>query len=1125
MKRGWSRCHWIALIAWLLTPPTAASAVAEEGVWELEWDIRRTYDIVLQGSIAYVGSEDEFLVVDVSDPASPEQIGSLELPDADLNAISASGSLVVAADRAADSLLIIDVADLTSPQIVSRMEDVHGVYDVQIAGDIALIVDVDGLSSIDVSDPTDPRWVAGPTMSRAHHIEIADGTAYLSGFINGLQAVDISRPAEPIAIVGSDAVRFRGAAGMDVVGDIAHMVYRNGLMILDVSDPRSPAEIGFVGNLTAEPGVAGSVEVSGGIACVLGENGVSFVDVSKPSAPAESGFVAIAIEPTFYLGLWGAGLRFIHSLGAGLAVSGTTAIIAGVEDGLITVDFSDPSKPFEIGRLRDSLGRGRDAAVVGSRAFVGTTSDFLTVSLVNRKTMSLIGSLDLPGAAHDVEVSDGYAFVTVDWIGLLVLDVRDPTKPRVAGEFPVARDEMSVAVDGPIACVVDGSRALVVDISDPQSPVLQAVVDVRAYEAELLGDTLVVMTREFDQERHEYSSLRAFDLSDARRPTALGTLDFNSRARLGLSGARVYVGDGRGLHAIDLTDPALPVELSRSGCGDRFVAPIAASDTLVCQTTDLNFLWNYIGLVDPDPVTHCFDVTDFSAPLPTGRVYPGVVRVVSDGFLYGTTDSSFWVADADLLKTRWLSGVAVDPGHTTHLVLLNRWPVENEVEVGLTTLYGTVAGTAVLPAGRQLVVEVDGASGREQSAMIRVQPTLPILANAQIESSTRPVGTVRIARALPEWHKCGRGWFGLDSRVQDGPAEGWDSGIGWIIGLRQLEDRFATELVLSDPDEASDPDLVAPFPDDGPAKREVEITLYATDGTELSSYRLEVAGGSTVVDPEPFARRAGRPNLGWGYARIDGRVLASALVRDLRTGDEATVPMVKDPGVRHGDGVFRPQWLNFVAHNQGLLESCWRTDLVILNLSDETAHVDLTLHAPGVASSTAIAVAGSEQAIFPDVVGLLGPSCKGILEVQSDAPVVVSGRIYHQSEAGIAGHAIQSRDVYSGLLTGETAWLVGLRQVEGRFRTNINVSNLGGEPADVRMTLFNSAGIQLDEFTLRVPPMRVVQDIEPFAERCGHPDLGWGYARVTAVEGRGVFVSASVINNLTNDSVTIEMQR
>ena len=101
----------------------------------------------------------------------------------------------------------------------------------------------------------------------------------------------------------------------------------------------------------------------------------------------------------------------------------------------------------------------------------------------------------------------------------------------------------------------------------------------------------------------------------------------------------------------------------------------------------------------------------------------------------------------------------------------------------------------------------------------------------------------------------------------------------------------------------------------------------------------------------------------------------------------------------------------------------------------------------------------------------------------------------------------------------------GLRQAEGTYRTNINVSNIGEEPATVRITLFSSNGDQIAEYTQNVPPKRVIQDIEPFANRGGQEDLGWGFARVTVEEGRGVFVSASVINSLTNDSVMVPMER
>ena len=1082
----------------LLLPALAAPETTEEGLRIFEWPASRTYDIAVQGALAYVGSEHGFQVIDVSDPEAPRKLGGIDLPDARLTVVAASRTHVLAGDRTADSLLVIDVTDQTAPRIVSRLDDWNTINDIAIEGDNAFVVDYSGMTVVDISDPANPSRIASPQSASAHHIVVAEGTAYLSHTESGLRIVDVSDPSKPVSAGSHLGGRRRGAAGVDVDGDVAYLVYQGGLKIVDVSDKQLPVGLGFAPDLMADPGGLGYVKMSGGIACVLGEDGLSFVDVSDPNAPGEVGFFRVSIDRGFF-----------SDLGAGLEVSGATAFITGLVNGPIIVDFSDPSAPREVSRLRDSFGLARDVAVAGHKAYVGTTTDFLAVNLRGEAPW-LLGSINLPGEAHDVEVSGGYAYVTVDWVGLQVIDIRGPTKPQVVGGFYIAREGMHVAVDGSLACVVDSSRALVAEISDPENPVLTAVLDVPAVDAALQGDTLVLMTTEIDAEGDEYTTLRTFDLTDPRQPVALGTLDFRRRARLGLAGARAYVVDGRGLHVVDLTDPGRPAEVASSRPGGSS-APIVVSDTMVCQTVGLQFLKIKVLILTPDPATHCFDVSDPSRPLPTGRIYPGTIRAVSNEYLVGTTDTSLWVAAADELKTRWLGGVGIDPGRTTHLVMLNTWPVETEVAVSIVTPHGALEGTTVIPARGQLTADLSGMSGAEEAGLIRIQPTLPILANGQIASTTRTNGTGRIAIARPDWHKVGRGWFGIDP-AEERLVEGWDSGIGWLVGLRQLEGRFSTDLVLSNPDEDSGPDSV-------------EIRLYATDGTELGAYTESVDGGLTVVDPAPLARRAGRPDLGWGYARITGRILASAFVRDLRTGDIATVPMVRDPGAGGDERALRPQWLEIVAHIDGSSDSSWRTDLVVLNLAEEAAGVELRLHGPDGVSSTTNPVDGSSQAIFQDVVGLLGSHSKGMLEIRSDRPVVVSGRMYSTRDGGTVGHALNGRDAFGGLISGETVWLPGLRQERTRYRTNINVSNAGDTPAEVRVELFDEIGTELDEFTLSVPPKRVIQDIEPFARRGGRPDLGWGYARVTAEQGTGVFVSASVIDCRNNDSISIAMQR
>jgi hypothetical protein len=47
------------------------------------------------------------------------------------------------------------------------------------------------------------------------------------------------------------------------------------------------------------------------------------------------------------------------------------------------------------------------------------------------------------------------------------------------------------------------------------------------------------------------------------------------------------------------------------------------------------------------------------------------------------------------------------------------------------------------------------------------------------------------------------------------------------------------------------------------------------------------------------------------------------------------------------------------------------------------------------------------------------------------------------------------------------------------------------------------------------------QDLEPYKNRAGRPNLGWGFAVVEALEGEGLLVSASVIDSKTNDPTTI----
>jgi hypothetical protein len=448
-------------------------------------------------------------------------------------------------------------------------------------------------------------------------------------------------------------------------------------------------------------------------------------------------------------------------------------------------------------------------------------------------------------------------------------------------------------------------------------------------------------------------------------------------------------------------------------------------------------------------------------------------------------------------KDCWLGGVAVDFVRSTDVVVLNMGPDEADAEVALNTPYGRMEGVLAIPASSQRTIHLAGMIGPGSAGTVYVAANQPVIVNGHITETTGA-------------GKCGQfigGHSNWRTENQDRLPR-----TGWLVGLRQLEGQYRTDFLLTNPNCGSEP-------------TPVEITLFANDGTALAEYSLAVEGGTTLFNSAPLKKTAGRPNLAWGYARIDGSVQVAATVVDLRTRDATTVPMIREIESEVDLGGEWQQWLEIAASCDGHMDSSWRTDLVVLNPAKSPAQVDLIFHAPQGGSASNIEIPASNQVLFKDIVGLLGSSGKGLLEIRSDRPLAVSGRVYNTSEAGTAGHALPGRNLDSSLTAGDTVWLAGLRQMAGAYRTNINVSNLGESSATVRITLFDADGNHLADFERDVPPKRVIQDIAPFSRRGRKPNLGWGFARAALDEGGDVIISASVINCDTNDAIMVPMAR
>jgi len=278
-----------------------------------------------------------------------------------------------------------------------------------------------------------------------------------------------------------------------------------------------------------------------------------------------------------------------------------------------------------------------------------------------------------------------------------------------------------------------------------------------------------------------------------------------------------------------------------------------------------------------DPVTNTWTLTD---DLPNPRAALTTSAVNGRIYAIGGDPWADWehpvsiveeltVAPPEYPYIYWLEVAASLPGSygsqwVTDLVLFNEADTVATVDLVLHGEDGQHTAPASVAAGAQGVFEdvVGGSLQYQGKGPLEVRSTLSLRAAART------------------YNLAAEGTFGQGFALRTAD-QGLAAGeTAWLLELRQEQDRFRTNLAVANT---------------GDADASVRIHLMATDGREVHVFTLDLEPGELIQDLEPFLRRAGRPDLGWGLARVEvmtgSGVVASASVIDSRTNDATTVPM------------------------------------------------------------------------------------------------------------------------------------------------------------------------------------------------------------------------------------------
>ena len=493
--------------------------------------------VAVAGTHAYVADGYSGLqVVDISNPASPAIVGSVDTPDIAF-AVAVAGTHAYVADGIS-GLQVVDISNPASPAIVGSVDTPATATGVAVAGTHAYVADFHlrppgggrlephvprdrgerrhpgpsharggGRQATPTSPPTSLtmtptfRWWTSQTPPRprssgsvdtpgdAVSVVVAGTHAYVADGPLGLQVADISNPTSP-AIVGSvDTPDF--AFAVAVAGTHAYVADGfSGLLVVDISNPASPAIVGSVDT----PGLARGVAVAGNYAYVAdNDSGLQVVDVSNPASPAIVGSVGTP-DVVF-----------------DVAVASTHAYLAARFSGLQVVDIANPASPAIVGSV-GTPAYAYDVAVAGTHAYVAAfPSDLHVVDVANPASPAIVGSVDTPGlheyGAGGVAVAGTHAYVADYDAGLQVVDVANPASPAIVGSVGTPGYANDVAVAGTHAYVADVSSGL--QILPTQCDIATAVELSAFAAAPVAGAILLTWLTSFELEHLGFFVLRS----------------------------------------------------------------------------------------------------------------------------------------------------------------------------------------------------------------------------------------------------------------------------------------------------------------------------------------------------------------------------------------------------------------------------------------------------------------------------------------------------------------------------------------------------------------------------------------------------------------------------------------
>lgn len=549
----------------------------------------------LAGSLAAVAVGDEFRIYDLSNPAAGtlksviEPIPGLAIQDRP----AVSGDVAYLAYAVGPSRIVaVDISNPASPAVLDSIDGpiAASVY-LSAAQDVVActITDIGAdhlVWIVDAAVPADLKSAATITSAKYAQDLACNGKVVCVFDGYGAKIYDVSNPYEPALIGGAALLAWYGVE-IEIAGD---MLYASvgydpgggGFWVNDLSDPYNPKVVGPTsGFYYSDPPISVAANDQGAV--LLAHSALhTFEPLPQPGVFGTYPFVGRAYS---------------------CSIANDRLLIAS-SSGMHVFDILDPHVPVRVGSFLKYTGSGGG----GSRVVADGDIAYFKSGLLHALDVSTGSDPELLSATYiqflshfDVDHGIGIAARSGTY-GFCGLDLRDPRSPIVSPLVPLPTYPNGAAIEGSIALVSSGS-VYVVDMSDPMEPQIVATVPGSFKDVAIsgsygfIGGVLVVdltnpsqpvvigsaspsgsVKRLFALENRLYAAthgsigLSAFDVSNPASPALLGTFPAPNQALWVAADPFAYVALARGVHGLSLlrTCPHCPADCDASSTLDLF---------------------------------------------------------------------------------------------------------------------------------------------------------------------------------------------------------------------------------------------------------------------------------------------------------------------------------------------------------------------------------------------------------------------------------------------------------------------------------------------------------------------------------------------------------------------------